>query len=154
MVQLWWNFYGRLIIVNKKRDKIAFKTAYNRVREVRWTILKVDWSILPGFEVQGGKRTFMKVEGCNVDFFLLWLALAHDHRNFAQHLSPTRLRRYAAARHESSPRRRAGGSNGCFGKDTAPTLSFCHVVDDFRNCLDLRNFYLHFAKVQINLASI
>ena len=54
---------------NKKKDKTAFKTAYNRAREVRWTVLKVKGGVLPGFRVQGGKTDFRKSEAGNVDFF-------------------------------------------------------------------------------------
>ena len=39
---------------NKKKDKIAFRTAYNRAREVRRTVLKVEGGALPDFEVQRG----------------------------------------------------------------------------------------------------
>ena len=47
--------------INKKeKDKTAFKTAYNRVREVRCTVLKVEGGILSGFGFQGGKADFCK----------------------------------------------------------------------------------------------
>lgn len=54
--------------------------------------------------------------------------------------STCRRRAYAATRPHGRKAPRAGGPNGCFGKGTAPTLPFRHVVDDFRDCLDLRNF--------------
>jgi hypothetical protein len=47
--------------INKKeKDKTAFKTIYNRVREVKHTISKVEGGGLPGFEVQEGKTDFRK----------------------------------------------------------------------------------------------
>ena len=45
-------------INRKEKDKIAFKTAYNRAKEVRWMVLKVDGGVLPDFRVQGGKTDF------------------------------------------------------------------------------------------------
>jgi len=53
--------------INKK-DKTAFKTAYNRTREVRWTVLKVEGGVLPDFEVQEGKTDFRESWG-NMGFF-------------------------------------------------------------------------------------
>ena len=56
---LW--FYKDSAEINKKeKDKTAFKTAYNRVREVRCTVLKVEGGILSGFGFQGGKADFCK----------------------------------------------------------------------------------------------
>jgi hypothetical protein len=46
--------------MNKKKDKTAFKTAYNRAREVKHVILKVERCGLPGFEVQEEKIDFRK----------------------------------------------------------------------------------------------
>jgi hypothetical protein len=47
--------------INKKeKDKTAFKTVYNRVREVKRTILKVKGGGLSGFEFQKGKVIFRK----------------------------------------------------------------------------------------------
>ena len=47
---LW--FFKDLAEINKnKKDKTAFKTAYNRARELRWTVLKVEGDVLPGFRV-------------------------------------------------------------------------------------------------------
>ena len=42
----------------KEKDKPAFKTTYNRAREVRLTVLKVEGGVLPGFRVWGGKAGF------------------------------------------------------------------------------------------------
>ena len=47
-----------MIFQRLEKDKTAFKTAYNRVREVRWTALKVKGDVLPGFGVYGGKADF------------------------------------------------------------------------------------------------
>ena len=41
--------------INKKEKD---KTAYNRAREVRWTVLKVEGDVLPGFKVWSGKSDF------------------------------------------------------------------------------------------------
>jgi len=35
----------------KEKDKTVFKTAYNKASEVRWTVLKVEEGVLPGFRV-------------------------------------------------------------------------------------------------------
>jgi hypothetical protein len=60
MIFLWllWFFKDSTEINKKENDKIAFKTAYNKAREVRWTVLKVEEGVLPGFRVQGGKTDF------------------------------------------------------------------------------------------------
>ena len=55
----------------KKKDKTVLKTVYNKFREVRWTILKVEGDVLSGFGVQGEKVDFRKSWGGNVDFFLI-----------------------------------------------------------------------------------
>ena len=47
---LW--FFKDLAKINKKeKDKTIFKNAYNRVKKVRWAVLKVEKGVLPGFEV-------------------------------------------------------------------------------------------------------
>ena len=51
---LLWFFKDSAEINKKEKDKTAFKTAYNRAREVRWTVLKVKRCVLPCFGVQGG----------------------------------------------------------------------------------------------------
>ena len=54
---LW--FFKDLAEINKKeKDKTTFKTAYNRVREVRWTVLKIEGDVLSDFVVQGEKTDF------------------------------------------------------------------------------------------------
>ena len=63
-------FKDSVEINKKEKDKTAFKTAYNRVREVKWTVLKVEGGVLSGFGVQGGKADFRESRGGNVDFFL------------------------------------------------------------------------------------
>jgi hypothetical protein len=47
--------------INKKeKDKNAFKTVYNQVREVKRTVSKVEGDGLSGFGVQKGKTDFRK----------------------------------------------------------------------------------------------
>jgi hypothetical protein len=47
--------------INKKeKDKTTFKTAYNRAREVKRMVSKVEEGGLPNFGVQGGKTDFYK----------------------------------------------------------------------------------------------
>ena len=60
MIFLWFTmiFKDSAEINKKEKDKTAFKTAYNRARKVRWTVLKVEGGVLPGFKVQGGKADF------------------------------------------------------------------------------------------------
>ena len=60
---LLWFFKDSVGINKKEKDKTAFKTAYNRAREVRWMILKVEGDVLPGFEVYGGKTDFQESWG-------------------------------------------------------------------------------------------
>ena len=67
---LLWFFKDSAEINKKEKDKTAFKTAYNRVREVRWTVLKVEEVILPGFEIQGEKSNFCESWGGNMNFLL------------------------------------------------------------------------------------
>jgi hypothetical protein len=50
-----------------KKNKTAFKTAYNRAWEVRWTVLKVGEVFYSVLKFREEKRTFAKVEGGNVD---------------------------------------------------------------------------------------
>ena len=64
-----WFFKDSAEINKKEKDKTAFKPAYNRAREVIWTVLKVEEGVLPGFKVQEGKTDFHKSWGDNVDFF-------------------------------------------------------------------------------------
>jgi hypothetical protein len=53
--------FKNLAKINKKeKDKTAFKTAYNRVRDVKHTISKVEGGGLFGFRVYGGKTDFHK----------------------------------------------------------------------------------------------
>jgi hypothetical protein len=57
-LDLLW-FFNDLAEINKKeKDKTTFKTAYNRAREVRWMILKIEGGVLLGFRVQEGKMNF------------------------------------------------------------------------------------------------
>ena len=54
---LW--FFKDLAEINKKeKDKTVFKVTYNRAREVRWTVLKVEGGVLSDFGVLGGKADF------------------------------------------------------------------------------------------------
>ena len=56
---IYYDFFKDSAKINKKeKDKTAFKTAYNRAREVRWTGLKVEEGVLSDFGVQGGKTDF------------------------------------------------------------------------------------------------
>ena len=48
---LLWFFKDSTEINKKEKNKTAFKTAYNRAREVRWTVLKVEGGVLSGFGV-------------------------------------------------------------------------------------------------------
>jgi uncharacterized protein YktA (UPF0223 family) len=43
---LLWFFKDLVRINEKEKDKTAFKTAYNRVKEIRWTVLKVEGGVL------------------------------------------------------------------------------------------------------------
>jgi len=47
------------------------QTSKPLIRDVICTVSKVEGCILPGFEVQEWKTDFAKVEGPNVDFFLI-----------------------------------------------------------------------------------
>jgi hypothetical protein len=60
---LLWFFKDSTEINKKEKDKTAIKTAYNEAREVRWTILKVEECVLPGFGVQRGKADFRESWG-------------------------------------------------------------------------------------------
>ena len=60
---LLWFFKDFAEINKKEKDKTAFKTAYNRAREVRWTVLKVEIGVLPGFRVKEGKIDFCESWG-------------------------------------------------------------------------------------------
>ena len=51
-------FKDSVEINKKEKDKTAFKTAYSRVREVRWMVLKVKEGVLPDFKVQIEKTDF------------------------------------------------------------------------------------------------
>jgi hypothetical protein len=57
MIFLWFTmiFKDSTKINKKEKDKTAFKTPYNRAGEVRWTVLKVEGEVLPGFSVQREK---------------------------------------------------------------------------------------------------
>ena len=46
---LLWFIKSSAKINKKEKDKTAFKTTYNRVSEVKWTVLKVKGGGLPGF---------------------------------------------------------------------------------------------------------
>jgi hypothetical protein len=48
---LLWFFEDSAEINKKEKDKTAFKTAYNRVREVKRTVLKVKEDDLSGFVI-------------------------------------------------------------------------------------------------------
>ena len=48
---LLWFFKDSAKINKKDKNKTAFKTAYNRAREVRWTVLKVEGGVLSNFGV-------------------------------------------------------------------------------------------------------
>jgi hypothetical protein len=59
MIFLWFAMIFQSFSQNKKKkDKTTFKTAYKKARELRWMVLKVEGSVLPGFGVQGGKTDF------------------------------------------------------------------------------------------------
>ena len=60
---LLWFFKDSAKINKKEKDKTAFKTAYNRTSEVKWTVLKVQGDGLSGFRVQGGKVNFDSSSG-------------------------------------------------------------------------------------------
>jgi hypothetical protein len=45
----FWKIWPKMD--KKEKDKIVFKTAYNWVREVRWTVLKIEEGVLAGFRV-------------------------------------------------------------------------------------------------------
>ena len=53
---LLWFFKDSAKINKKEKDKTAFKTAYNKAREVKWTVLKIEEGVLPDFEVQREKN--------------------------------------------------------------------------------------------------
>ena len=56
---IYYDFFKDTAEINKKeKDKTVFKTAYDRAREVRWTVLKVEGGVLPDFRVQRGKTDF------------------------------------------------------------------------------------------------
>ena len=55
---LLWFFKDSAEINKKEKDKTSFKTAYNRAREVRWMVLKVEGGVLSGFRVQWVKADF------------------------------------------------------------------------------------------------
>ena len=58
---IYYVFFKNSAKINKKeKDKTSFETAYNRAREVRWMVLKVEDGILPGFKVYEGKADFRK----------------------------------------------------------------------------------------------
>jgi hypothetical protein len=58
---IYYDFSKNLAEINKKgKDKTTFKTAYNRVREIKRTVSKVEGGGLPGFRVYGGKTDFRK----------------------------------------------------------------------------------------------
>jgi hypothetical protein len=48
---LLWFLKDSVEINIKEKDKTTFKTAYNRARDVRWTVLKAERGVLPGFGV-------------------------------------------------------------------------------------------------------
>ena len=48
---LLWLFKDSAEINKKEKDKNAFKTAYNKVREVKRTVSKIKGDDLPGFGV-------------------------------------------------------------------------------------------------------
>jgi hypothetical protein len=54
----------------KKKTKTASKTVYNRVRELKRTVLKVEEVICPVLKIREEKRTFVKIKEEKVDFFL------------------------------------------------------------------------------------
>jgi hypothetical protein len=56
---IYYDFFKDSAEINKKeKDKTVFKTAYNRVTEVKRTVLRVEG--LPDFGVQGEKTDFNK----------------------------------------------------------------------------------------------
>jgi len=55
-------FFKDLDEINKKeKDKTTFKISYNRITEVRWTILKIGGDVLLVFGLWEKNQTFMKV---------------------------------------------------------------------------------------------
>ena len=69
LCDLLWFFKDSAEINKKEKDKTTFETTYNRAREVRWTVLKVERGVLSDFGVQGGKMYFCESWGGIVGCF-------------------------------------------------------------------------------------